>query len=72
MPLEPKIIDINESSRLNARGELVRTMRVTYQIGSYGPFTSDIPQDEFTREKVDQIIQERQRTIQDVVERYGG
>ena len=71
MPLKAKVIDIIESSRLNARGELERTMRVSYTIGDYGPFTVDIPTEKFSKEELDRIIQEKTRTLEDIAREYG-
>jgi len=70
MPLEAKVLDIIESSRLNPRGELERTMRITYTIGDYGPFTEDIPVEKFSKAEVDRIIQERARVLEEIAREY--
>lgn len=65
-----EIIDIVESSTLSPRGEVQRTRRVTFKVGKFGPFTKDIPEEEFSKEKVDQAIQEEVRELQRIQEAY--
>ncbi len=61
--MEAKIVSINEGLKIDERGNIVRTRVVLFYIGNDGPFTIEIPANEFSPEIVQQKIEEERRKI---------
>ncbi|MEM2149850.1 MAG: hypothetical protein QXO46_08285 [Nitrososphaerota archaeon] len=61
--MEVRIGPITEGIKIDDRGNLIRTRVVIFYIGNDGPFTIEIPQNEFSPEIVQAKIEEEKRKI---------
>jgi len=64
---EVKVTRISENSRVNREGLLERIMEVQFTVGDNGPFTLEVPVDEFDEISVREKISSKAREIQAVM-----
>ena len=57
MPEDFKIVRIQESFRIDDGGETRQTKQILYRVGTDGPFSIEIPADEFTPERAREILE---------------
>lgn len=60
MPMKKQVISIRETTKLNARGDLVRWVVVEYMLDNFGPFIHEEGKETFAYDnlKVSMRIQE--------------
>ena len=58
-----KVEDIFERHTLRRRGELVKVFRLSAVTTGGVPFTMDVEEGDLTRDRIDEILGERARTL---------
>lgn len=61
-----KVEDITERTNITRQGKVEKTYRVTATSQSGTTFTVDIPEADFNKERVDQIIAERAAMMDEI------
>lgn len=57
--LTPQVVSVLQSDRLTPAGSVERQVRVTYMVGSYGPFDATFPEADFSATAVKVVMDAR-------------
>jgi len=66
-PLRPNIVNVTQTSSLDAQGNVLPQVVVTYKVGPHGPFTAVFPAAAFTAAAAQQVIAERTNELNNLV-----
>lgn len=61
--MEVEITNITEISQFSADGRLKPIIQVTFRIGTFGPFSVQIPKEDFSQVRVAQEIEKIRREV---------
>ena len=62
-PAKPVITQIAPANTIDFQGNVVRQMRVTFTVGTHGPFDVTVPADQFTAVAVQAEMQKIADTV---------
>lgn len=57
MPDTPKVLQVSQLATLDAAGKVQQSYVVRYMVGDHGPFTLNIPVDQFSAARVAEEMQ---------------
>ena len=66
-PLRPNIVNVSQTSSLDAQGNVLPQVVVTYKVGMHGPFTAVFPAADFTAAAAQQVMNARASDINQLV-----
>jgi len=66
-PLATQIISVTQSASLDSQGNVVPQVILSYKIGPHGPFTAAFPAATFTAATAQEVINQRAREINQLV-----
>lgn len=61
-----KAVDVQERTMINKRGGVEKVYRVSAESAAGTAFTIEVPESEFTREKVDQLLTDKASLIDSI------
>lgn len=69
--MQYSVIDITEQPIIMANGKVSKAYRVTVSMGERGSFTLQVPESEFNPANVKKLVDERAKTMREVMELQG-
>jgi len=65
--MEVRDLRVQEGLKIDERGNIIRTRVITFFLGTHGPFTIEIPANEYSPEVVQMKIEEERKKLQAIL-----